>query len=339
MRAVIITRPGGVEVLEVRSAPKPEPGPHHVLVRIHASALNRADLLQRQGKYPAPPGAPADIPGMELAGEVVEHGPGASRWAIGARVFGIVGGGSHAEFMTAHQDTLAEIPSGMSWIDAAAIPEAFITAHDALVTQGGMQGEESVLIHAVASGVGLAAAQLVRAWGASAYGTTRSVDKLERARILGLTDGIALTNGLAALGPAVKGWTNGRGIDLTIELVGGAYLVASINAAAHKGRIMLVGTMGGASAEIPLSLVLRKRLMIRGTVLRSRTLAEKVDATSRFAREVVPLIAEGKLKPSVDSVFQLEQIADAHRRLESNESFGKVVLSMSMEHGAFSSSG
>jgi NADPH:quinone reductase-like Zn-dependent oxidoreductase len=299
-----------------------------VLVRVRASALNRADLLQRQGKYPAPPGWPADIPGMEIAGEVVEYGAGATRWSIGARVFGIVGGGAHAELIATHQDALAEIPARLSWADAAAIPEAFITAHDALVTQGGLRTGDTVLIHAVASGVGLAAVQLARAGGAKPFGTTRSADKLARATDLGLTDGIVLGDDLTALKAAVERWTAGRGIDLTLELVGGPYFAASIAAAAPKGRIILVGTVGGASADVPLGLILRKRLLIRGTVLRSRSLAEKIDATERFAREVVPLFSAGTLKANVDCIFSLDQIAEAHRRLESNATVGKVVLTI-----------
>src|SRR4051812_27405264 len=178
MRAVVITRPGDPDVLELREVPAPVPGNREVLVRVRASALNRADLLQRQGKYPAPAGSPADIPGMEFAGEVVTLGPGATRWPVGARVFGIVGGGSYAELLTAHEDTLATIPPSLDWTNAAAVPEAFITAHDALVTQGGLRGGESVLVHAVASGVGLAAVQIGRAWNARVFGTTRTASKL-----------------------------------------------------------------------------------------------------------------------------------------------------------------
>jgi NADPH:quinone reductase len=328
MRAAIITRAGGPEVLEIRHVPRPVPGANEVTVRVRATALNRADLLQRRGMYPAPAGSPADIPGMEMAGEVVDRGPSAERWPIGARVFGIVGGGAHAELVTTHEDALAEVPTDMSWTDAAAIPEAFITAHDALVTQGGMTVGETVLIHAVASGVGLAGVQLARAWGARPFGTTRSKKKLVPAKALGLIDGITLGEDLSQIEPAVAKWTFSAGINLTMELVGGPYLTSSITTAAHKGRIILIGTMGGPSATVPLGAILRKRLLIRGTVLRSRTIAEKIDATERFANEVVPLFADGKLKPAVDCVFPLEKIADAHRRMESNESIGKIVIAV-----------
>jgi NADPH:quinone reductase-like Zn-dependent oxidoreductase len=259
---------------------------------------------------------------------VVGRGPEARRWLIGARVFGIVGGGAYAELVTTHQDALAEIPAALSWTDAAAVPEAFITAHDALVTQGGMHGGDTVLIHAVASGVGLAGVQLARAWGATVYGTTRTADKLARARALGLTDGIVVTGGLDALEPAVKRWTNGHGIDVALELVGGPYLIATIAAAAPKGRIILVGTMGGGSADLSLGVVMRKRLTIRGTMLRSRSVAEKIDATEKFGREVVPLLAARKMQAVVDCVMPLDKAGDAHRLMESNQTVGKIVLSM-----------
>ena len=216
MRAVVITRPGGPDVLEVRDVPRPRPGYGQVLVRVRATALNRADLLQREGRYPAPPDAPPDIPGMELAGEVAELGPGVQMWRVGQPVFGIVGGGSYAEYVVTHERMLAEVP-GLSWTDAAAVPEAFITAHDALVTQAGVRLSECVLVHAVGSGVGLAAAQLARAVGAVPYGTARTAEKIERARAFGLTDGIVLGSDLAPLQHAVESWAAGAP-DVVLDL-------------------------------------------------------------------------------------------------------------------------
>ncbi|MFN2566699.1 MAG: alcohol dehydrogenase catalytic domain-containing protein, partial [Gemmatimonadaceae bacterium] len=186
MKAVVITRPGGPEVLELRDIDRPQPGTGEVLVRVRATALNRADLMQREGRYPPPPGAPADIPGLEFAGEVATLGPGAREWREGDRVFGITGGGSYAEYLVAHERALAAIPTSMGWDEAAAVPEAFITAHDALVTQAAVRVSERVLIHAIGSGVGLAAAQLARAFGAVPYGTSRTGDKIDRARSFGL---------------------------------------------------------------------------------------------------------------------------------------------------------
>ncbi len=325
MRAAIITRPGGPEVFEVRDVARPEPGTGEVLVRIRASALNRADLLQREGRYPAPPGWPADIPGMEIAGEVAACGPATSLWKVGDRVFGIVGGGGNAEFIVTHERTLAAIPENLDWREAAAVPEAFITAHDALVTQAEVRPSERVLIHAVGSGVGLAAVQLARAAGALPLGDARTAAKIERARSLGLAGGFVVDD-IGALAQRVTERTNGAGVEIVLDLVGGEYLAASIAAAAPKARIILIGTMGGRDASLPLGVILGKRLTLRGTVLRARPLEEKIIATRAFAAQVVPLLASGAVRPVVDRVFPLDQIGDAHRYLESNATFGKVVI-------------
>lgn len=331
MRAVVITHAGGPDALALRDVETPVPAPGELLVRVQATALNRADILQREGRYPAPPGAPADIPGLEFAGDVVDRGSGATRWPIGARVFGITGGGAHAEFVVVNQDAVAGIPDHIGWVEAAAVPEAFITAHDAMIVQADLAMGETVLVHAVASGVGLAAVQLARAWGAIPFGTSRTPEKLLAAREAGLEDGIAVRNDFEPLSKAVETWTSGRGIDVTLDLVGGPYLAASAKVAAPRGRIMIIGSLAGQTGDFPLSVVLRKRLQLRGTVLRSRALAEKIDATARFEREVVPLLATGKVKPVIDTVFSLEQIAGAHRRVESNASIGKVVVVVTRE--------
>lgn len=293
-------------------------------MRVRASALNRADLLQRTGRYPAPPGAPADIPGLEIAGEVAEVGQSAARWAAGERVFGIVGGGGHAEFATLHEDELARIPDGMSWVDAAAVPEAFITAHDALVTQAAMRAGERVLVHAAGSGVGLAAIQLARALGGVPFGTARSADKIERAGAFGL-DGGAVIREAAEIPGAVLGWS-ASGADVALDLVGGDWLAATLDCMALRGRIVLIGLLAGRSAVLNLGTLLTRRLLIRGTVLRSRLAREKADATAAFARDVLPLLQAKTVRPVVDAVFPLERIAEAHALLESNRTFGKVVL-------------
>ena len=326
MFAVVITRPGGPEVLELREVPQPQPGPDEVLVRVRASALNRADLLQRQGRYPAPPGVPPDIPGMEFAGEVAALGENVCEWQPGDRVFGLVAGGAHAEYLLAHRQTLARIPEQFDWTAAGAIPEAFITAHDALVTQAGLQPGERVLIHAVASGVGLAATQLVRALEAHPYGTTRTAEKLERTRPFGLTDGAAIRDPATELAPMAERWTEGRGFNIVLDLVGGPYCAPSIAALALKGRILLVGTVAGGRAELDLRQVMGKRLRIMGTVLRARPLEEKIAVMAAFSRDVLPLVAQGKVQPVIDSVFPIAGIREAHERLESNATFGKVAL-------------
>ncbi|NUR20884.1 MAG: NAD(P)H-quinone oxidoreductase [Gemmatimonadaceae bacterium] len=330
MRAAVIARPGGPDVIELRERPTPIPDTHEVLVRVHASAMNRADVLQRMGRYPAPRGAPADVPGLELAGTVVAHGPAAERWPVGARVFGLVAGGAHADYVALHEDTVAAMPGTMSWVDGGAVPEAFITAFDAL-EQAGARAGETVLIHAVASGVGLAAVQLARARGAGPLGTTRTTAKLERVLPLGLRGGFATDQGLDGLVPWVLASTEGRGVDVTLDLVGGPYLRTTIDAMAHRGRIVLIGTLAGAEATIALGVVLYKRLTIRGTVLRSRTLDERKRDAAAFGRDVVPLLARGAIHPVIDRVFPLERVADAHALVESNSTTGKVVVTMTDE--------
>ena len=326
MQAVWISRAGGPEVLEVREVGKPEINDDQVLVRVRASALNRADLLQRQGKYPPPPGFPAEIPGIEFAGEVAAVGDSVREWKPGQRVFGLIGGGAQAEYLITYERLLAEIPPNLSFDQAAAVPEAFITAHDALWTQAGLRPGESVLIHAVGSGVGLAAVQLCRAIQAVPYGTSRTADKIERSRPIGLEAGMAVREDLDELHAAVQKWTAGRGINVVLDLVGGPYVRASQKLMATHGRMVLVGTVAGGKYELEARYMLSKRLKVLGTVLRARRLEEKIEVTQRFAAEVVPLLASGALHPNIDSVFPLAEIGKAHERLESNETFGKVVV-------------
>ncbi len=327
MQAAVITSPGDPEALQVMERPRPEPGTGEVLVRIRSSALNRADLLQRRGMYPAPAGAPPDIGGIEFAGEVVSLGAGAGRWRVGDRVFAIAGGGAHAEYCVAHEETLIAIPANLDWIAAGAIPEAFMTAHDAMIVQAALQREETVLVHAVASGVGLAAVQLARAWGARSFGTTRTAFKLRQAFDAGLHAGTVATPALDALATALRAFAP-AGANVVLDLVGGAYLPASIEAAAPRARIMLIGAIAGSQATVDVRRILGKRLTLTGTVLRSRSLDEKIAVAAAFARDVVPLLESGAVKANVDRVFPFTAIAAAHAHLESNESVGKVVIEM-----------
>src|SRR6266852_2493601 len=329
MKAVTIVSFGGVEGLEVREvADAPRATAHRVRVRVRAAGLNRADILQRLGRYPAPPGYPQEIPGLEFAGEVVEIGEDARRWKVGDRVFGIIGGGGQAEFVTLPESHLAEIPPNLDWAEAASIPEVFMTAHDALFTQCGVKMGERVLIHAAGSGVGTAASQLVRAAGATAYGTSRTADKLEKAEEFGLTGSFVASGDPIEFAEAVKNWTNGSGVEVVLDLVGAAYLKANLQLLATKGRLIFVGTTSGAKAEVDYSIVMHKRLRIMGTSLRTRSLEEKATATRLFAEQVVPLLASGAVRPVIDRVFKLEEVRAAHERIESNETFGKVVLTI-----------
>ncbi len=326
MRAAWIASFGGPEVLEIRQVARPTINDEQVLVRVRASSLNRADLLQRQGKYPPPPGFPPEIPGMEFAGEVAEVGSSVRQWKPGQRVFGLIGGGAQAEYLATSEHLLAEIPANLSFEQAAAIPEVFITAHDALWTQAGLRPGETVLIHAVGSGVGLAAIQLCHAIQAVPYGTSRTADKIEQSKPLGLEAGITVRENFDEMLAAAQKWTAGKGINVVLDLVGGPYVKASQKLMANKGRMVLVGTVAGGNYELEARYMLSKRLKVWGTVLRARPLEEKIEVTRRFAAEVVPLLASGVLRPNIDSTFKIDEIDKAHARLESNETFGKVVI-------------
>jgi putative PIG3 family NAD(P)H quinone oxidoreductase len=321
MKAIAITKPGGPDVLALVDRPAPEPSRGEVRIRVRATAVNRADLLQRMGAYPAPADSPPDIPGLEFAGEVDALGPGVERLAVGDRVFGLVGGGGYAEQVVSPERAVARIPDGMSFEHAAAVPEAFITAHDAIVGQAGLRGGETLLVHAVGSGVGTAAAQLGRALGVFVIGTARTADKLDRARALGMNAGVVPDGSKFADAVRKHGEPS-----VVLELVGGPYVDEDIRAVCVLGRIVLVGLLAGGRTEIDLGGVLRKRIRIFGTVLRARPLEEKIAAMRAFEAQVVPLFQRGLLEPVIDTVMDLDAAAAAHARMASNIGFGKIVL-------------
>ena len=326
MKAVYVKEFGGAENLEIRAVENPlKPTGRKVLVNVKAAALNRADILQRRGFYPAPENYPARILGLEFAGEVAEIGESVVKFEIGDKVFGITAGGAQAEFLITDGSLLAKIPDNLNFIEAAAIPEAFITAHDAVFTQGNLQKGETLLIHAVGSGVGLAALQIAKAKGIKTFGTSRTADKLEECKKFGLDAGILMNDELN-FADVIKEKNGGKGADVILDLVGAKYFAANLETLNQKGRLILVGLTSGAKAEFNLGLALSKRAKIIGTVLRPRSIDEKAEATRKFVEEVLPLIAEGKIKPNVDKIFPIENVREAHERLESNESFGKVVL-------------
>lgn len=332
MRAVRVVSHEGEGALEVVDAERPRAEADRVGVRVVAAGLNRADLLQKRGRYPAPPGAPADVPGLEFAGVVESVGSEVMSWKTGRRVFGITAGGAQAEYVVVPESHLAEIPPNLDFTAAAAVPEVFITAHDALYAQARTQMGERVLVHAVGSGVGTAALQLARAAGAGAiYGTARTPAKIERAREFGLDEGVTVADDPRVFAEAVRAWTRGAGANVVLDTVGASYLDANLEALAERGRMMLVGTLAGAVASLDFRRVMTKRLRLTGTVLRGRTNEEKARAVRRFAAHVVPLLARGDVRPVVDSVHALEDAREAYARLESNATFGKVVLRVSDE--------
>jgi NADPH:quinone reductase len=322
MRAVVLDEHGGPEVLQVREVPDPAPGPEEVLVEVVATALNRADLLQRRGFYPGPP-ADHEIPGMELAGRVVARGERAGFRSVGDEVMAIVGGGADAELVALHERQTMRIPDSVDLSDAAAIPEVFITAWDALVLQGGLRPGDMALVHAGASGVGTAAIQLARSAGAQ-VAITASAGKLDGCRDLGAD--LAVDYGTEDFVEAVAEWTGGRGVDVVLDVIGGDYLQRNVDSLAVGGRIVQVGVMGSGSATFSLGALLPKRAALIGTVLRSRPLEEKIAVSRRFEREVVPLFERGQLRPVVDSRFALDDIAAAHERMESNANVGKILV-------------
>lgn len=316
VRAIVLTDKGAPEVLQVRQVPDPVPGPDEVVVDVVATALNRADVLQRMGFYPQPGPAPAhEIPGLELAGRVAARGERAELWAIGDEVMGIVSGGGYAEKIAVHERQLLRVPASVGLPDAAAIPEVFLTAWDALVVQGGLTSGRWALVHAGASGVGTAAIQLCKAIGAF-VATTASAGKLDALRDLGADRVI----------DRAGEWGLADEIDVVLDVVGGDYLDRNLAALRTKGTIVQVGTMAGPPPSINLGVLMVKRATLIGTVLRSRPIEEKVALTQRFAREVLPLFDAGALKPIVDSRYRLEDAPDAHRRMESNATVGKVLL-------------
>jgi NADPH:quinone reductase-like Zn-dependent oxidoreductase len=265
---------------------------------------------------------------LEFAGEVDSIGQEVRIWKIGDRVFGITGGGAQAEFVVVPESNLARIPAELDWVQAGAMPEVFITAHDALFTRSSLHLGDRVLIHAAASGVGTAAIQVAHAAGATVYGTSRTADKLQRLHELnlGLDQSVAVGSEPGNFVEAVQKWTNGAGVDIILDLVGGNYLAPNLEALTSRGRLICVGTTAGAKSEIDLGLLMRKRATIIGTMLRGRSIEEKAEATRRFASSVLPLVSRGAIRPIIDRVYPANEIRDAHERMESNASVGKIVL-------------
>lgn len=324
MRAVVIPEYGDVDVLEVREIPDPEPGPDEVVVAVRSTAMNRADLLQRAGLYPAPGPAPEyEVPGLEFAGVVAAVGRQVTAWSEGDAVMGIVSGGGHAELVVTHERMLQRLPASVAVEDGAAIPEVFMTAHDALVTQGGLTSGGRALVHAGASGVGTAAIQIVGALGAR-IAVTCSAGKVDACRDLGADLVIDYTT--TDFAEAIASWTGGAGVDVVLDVIGGEYLTRNIQSLRVQGRIIQVGVMGEGVANLPIGLLLPKRASLIGTVLRSRPLEQKIEANQRFVRELLPRFDDGSLRPVIDARFPLEEIAAAHSYMATNANVGKILI-------------
>lgn len=330
MKAILIREPGGPEVLELREVPDPSPRPHEAVVRVRAAGVNRADLLQRMGHYPAPEGWPADIPGLEVAGTVESPGPGGEAAGLtpGDRVMAIVGGGGYAERAVVPAAHLLPIPEGLSFIEGAAIPEVFLTAADALFTRARLAPGARVLVHSAGGGVGTAALQLARAGGAAQVIGTASGPKLEAILMGGLPLDVGIDYREGEFAPRVLDATGGRGVDVVLDTVGAPYWEQNVCVLAELGTLVLIGVMGGSRVEADLRALMRSRLTVVGTVLRARGDDEKAALTEEFRRRFLPgfVTEPPQLRPLVDRVFPLGEASDAHRFLEANRSFGKLIL-------------
>lgn len=326
MKAVFIDCFGSDLDLSLREVADPAvPKGEQVLVSVRTAGLNRADLLQARGLYPPPRGFSPNVPGLEFAGEIAAVGEQVLDWKIGDRVFGITAGEAQAEYLLTDRSLVAKIPDNLSFSQAAAIPEAFITAYDALVTQCGMVSGDTVLIHAIGSGVGLAGLQIAKANNCFVIGTSRTSDKIERCKDLGLDLGL-ITGDPPFFSEKILNATAGTGSDIILDLVGAAYFEENIESLALRGRVILVGLTSGTRAEFDLSKVLRKRAMIIGTVLRARSTPEKAAATNSFVRDIIPHLISGVIRPDLDSVFSADDVVNAYKYLGSNKTFGKVVI-------------
>jgi putative PIG3 family NAD(P)H quinone oxidoreductase len=321
VRAVVFTGAGGNEVVTLEERPDPVPGTHDVLVGVRYAGLNPADLLQRAGTYPVPPGFPPDVPGLEVAGTVVACGDGVTAWRPGDRVFGLVGGGGLADRVVVQERSVTDVPETLEERAAAAVPEAFITAHDAICSQAGLRPGETLLVHGAAGGVGSAACQIGALLGARVLGTVRSPEAASA--LAGLGAEPVVDDGFA---PVVQKRTGGRGADVVLELVGAPHFPGNLEALAAGGRIVVVGVGAGYEVTLPLIALMQKRALVRGTVLRPRPLEEKALAVRAFEHEVVPGLASGRLRPLVDSVFPAERVTDAFDRLEGRGKIGKVLI-------------
>ena len=323
MKAIIRTGDGGPEVLKLSEAPAPTAGPKQLLINVKATALNRADTLQRRGLYPPPPGE-SDILGLEIAGTIEGMGDEATGFRGGDRVFGLVGGGGYAEQAVIDYRMAMPIPEGWSFEQAAAVPEVFFTANETLFTLGGLSEGEAVLIHAGGSGVGTAGTQMAHQAGARVFITAGSEEKIRRSKALGCTEGINYKE--RDFAEEIMRLTGGEGVDVVQDFIGAPYLERNLSILKPRGRLLMVGLMGGPNVEINLGHILRKRLQIFGSVMRPLPLEEKIKITGRFVNRWLPLLREGKIKWIIDTIMPLSQAREAHEYMEANKNFGKIIL-------------
>ncbi len=316
---------GGPEVLKPESRPVPRPGEGELLVRVEAAGVNRPDVLQRKGNYPPPPGA-SDIPGLEIAGEVIEAGPGASRYKAGDRITALVTGGGYAEYCVADERAALPFPEGFDAVQAASLPETFFTVWQNVFVRGGLKSGERFLVHGGSSGIGVTAIQLARAFGATVYATAGSAEKCEACRSLGATRAINYRE--EDFVAVLKAETGGKGVNLILDMVGGDYVERNILAVAEDGRIHQIAFQTGSKVTVDLMRLMLKRVTLTGSTLRPRPMEVKGQLARGLEEQVWPLLAKGEVKPVIDSTFPLEKASEAHRRMEMNAHIGKIILTI-----------
>jgi NADPH2:quinone reductase len=325
MTVVEIAAPGGPEQLRTALRPVPQPGNDEVLVRVAAAGVNRPDVMQRQGRYPPPPGA-SDLPGMEIAGEIVALGPNVSGLSVGDKIASLLPGGGYAQYAIAAAPLAMPIPKGLNMIEAAALPETFLTVWTNLFERGHCKAGDVVLIHGGTSGIGTTAIQLAKAWGARVFATAGTEEKARACERLGASRGIDYKT--EDFVEVIRAETQGYGVDVTLDMVAGAYTQRNLEIAAVEGRVVTISTLGGSRAEINLGQIMMKRLTLTGSTLRSRTVAQKAAVADGVRKNVWPLIESGKVKPVIFKTFPLAEASEAHRLMESSHHIGKIVLTV-----------
>ncbi len=323
MTVIEIAAPGGPEQLKPARRPVLQPGNEEVLVRVAAAGVNRPDVMQRQGRYPPPPGA-SDLPGLEISGEIVALGPKVAGLSIGDRVTALLPGGGYAEYAIAAAPLCLPVPSGISMVEAAAIPETFFTVWTNLFERGRCKAGDTVLVHGGTSGIGTTAIQLAAAWGARVFATAGSDDKARACERLGAARGINYhTEDFVEV---IRAQTQGKGVDITLDMVAGSYVARNLEIAALEGRVVMISLLGGAKAEINMGVILTKRLTLTGSTLRSRTVAQKAEVAEAVRKNAWPLLAAGRVRPVIHATFPLAEAAEAHRLMETSNHIGKIVL-------------
>jgi NADPH:quinone reductase len=325
MTVVEIAAPGGPEQLKTAVRPIPQPGEGEVLVRVEAAGVNRPDVMQRQGRYPPPPGA-SDLPGMEIAGEIVALGAKVSGLSVGDKITSLLPGGGYAAYAIAAAPLCMPIPTGLSMVEAAAIPETYLTVWTNLFERGGCKSGDVVLIHGGTSGIGTTAIQLAKAWGARVYATAGTEKKARACEALGAVRGIDYKT--EDFVEVMRAETKGQGVDITLDMVAGSYVQRNLDIAAVEGRVVTISLLGGSRAEINMGMVLMKRLTLTGSTLRSRTVAQKAAVADAVRKNVWPLLTAGKVRPVIFATFPLAEASEAHRLMETSNHIGKIVLTV-----------